>query len=134
MNTSWDAKHDPENLIDAGEYEPVPPGGRMSSYQPFTNEDGFDKNRDSNHYLENPYVSSEDRYSYLEPSPFDDYRESESSTQVSLHKSTHSDGFSSKGTLVKSAADISGTGEHDDNIKPPISQFGSFSSCKHNVF
>src|ERR1700743_359896 len=125
MTTSWDAKHNPEGLVDYGQ----PP---HATYGGYNSRDQEEHEFNGSNY-EDPFAANGKRYSYLNGSRLAGHDERGLSdslpghaygAQDVAHKQHPSDDFSSKGALVKNVADLSGADLYSNHNKPPVEQIG----------
>jgi hypothetical protein len=125
MATNWDAKHDPEGLVDYGELPRTISGGYNSR--------GQEEHEFKGSNYEDPFAANNKRYSYLEGSHLaepderglsDSFPGHAYDVRDTIHKQHPSDDFSSKGSLVKNAAELSGPDLYSNHNKPPVEQMG----------
>jgi hypothetical protein len=132
MTTSWDGKHGAESLIDYDQY-----GAPLLTQRSVLRRDhkdpyGLHASRGSTHDYEDSYAVNYERDGYPAEShsgeALDVYQFPDETNQYpSIHKPTPSDDFSSRGSLVKNAGEISGVGlypDNDSNNHPYVEQFG----------
>jgi hypothetical protein len=129
MANVWDTKHDPESLVDYGQ-QPEPP---LSNVHARTSHYETDHPPTTASTYNDPYALAHDRNSYYSSTDrTSQHLPSDSSPAIrdSLHEHRASKGedFSSKGSLVKNAGEISGSDFYSNDNRPPVEQMGMLHS------